>query len=269
MARGGANKSQGRIALAADERLNFTETLALQLRRRGYDLKLFGALMVPPSPAASNVHAQAAREVAEGRTRFAVVCNWTGTGAAIAANQVSGIRAAYCTDAETARGARRWWDANVLALSLRLTSSVQLEEVLEAWLCTAPLAEESDGGETVASHTSTSPASATVDHLMAELEHGQSFREQVLAPLERYDVVRGTSLVDTLTVYCGCTFNLTRAAATLRVHPNTVLYRLRKVGELLGLDIRRPDDLLLLALAARASGGASWKTHAQWNLPHA
>ena len=51
-----------------------------------------------------------------------VVCCWTGTGVSIAANKVPGVRAALCTDAATASGARRWNDANVLALGLRLTS---------------------------------------------------------------------------------------------------------------------------------------------------
>jgi ribose 5-phosphate isomerase B len=62
-----------------------------------------------------------------------VVACWTGTGACIAANKVGGIRAALCADAQTADGARRWNDANVLALSLRLTSHAQLEEILDAW----------------------------------------------------------------------------------------------------------------------------------------
>ena len=44
-----------------------------------------------------------------------------------------GVRAALCTDAYTADGARRWNDANVLALSLRLTSEPLLKEILDAW----------------------------------------------------------------------------------------------------------------------------------------
>ena len=71
--------------------------------------------------------------MAEGRAEQGVVCCWTGTGASIAANKVHGVRAALCGDAETARGARRWNDANVLALSLRSTSEAVLEEILDAW----------------------------------------------------------------------------------------------------------------------------------------
>ncbi|MDP9293134.1 MAG: RpiB/LacA/LacB family sugar-phosphate isomerase [Actinomycetota bacterium] len=86
----------------------------------------------------------AARDVAEGRAEQAVVCCWTGTGASIAANKVRGIRAALCGDAATAEGARRWNDANVLALSLRTTSAALLEEILDAWFAAEPSADADD-----------------------------------------------------------------------------------------------------------------------------
>jgi ribose 5-phosphate isomerase B len=82
--------------------------------------------------------------VADGRADQAVVCCWTGTGASIAANKVPGIRAALCGDAATAEGARRWNDANVLALSLRATSGPELEEILDAWFAAAPNDAASD-----------------------------------------------------------------------------------------------------------------------------
>ena len=72
------------------------------------------------------------------------MCCWTGTGASIAANKVPGVRAALCTDAATAAGARRWNDANVLALSLRSTSAAELEEILDAWFTTGPSDEVED-----------------------------------------------------------------------------------------------------------------------------
>ena len=82
--------------------------------------------------------------MAEGRADQAVVCCWTGTGASIAANKVAGIRAALCADAETARGARRWNDANVLALSLRSTSPALLEEILDGWFGAGPSTDAED-----------------------------------------------------------------------------------------------------------------------------
>jgi ribose 5-phosphate isomerase B len=90
----------------------------------------------------------AAREVADGVSDQAVVCCWTGTGASIAANKVPGVRAALCADAYTADGARRWNDANVLALSLRLTSEPLLKEILDAWFAARP-SEDADDRENV------------------------------------------------------------------------------------------------------------------------
>jgi ribose 5-phosphate isomerase B len=52
----------------------------------------------------------------------------------MAANKVPGIRAALCTDAETARGARVWNHANVLALSNRSCNPDLVREILSAWL---------------------------------------------------------------------------------------------------------------------------------------
>ena len=85
-----------------------------------------------------------ARDVQAGRAQQGIVCCWTGTGASIAANKVDGVRAALCLDAASAAGARRWNDANVLALSLRATSQAELEEILDAWFSGEPSAEPDD-----------------------------------------------------------------------------------------------------------------------------
>lgn len=63
-----------------------------------------------------------------------MVCYWTGTAVSIDANKVPGVRAPLCTDRETAVGARRWNDANVLAFGLRLTTEAVAEELVEAFL---------------------------------------------------------------------------------------------------------------------------------------
>jgi ribose 5-phosphate isomerase B len=122
-----------RIAVAADELVGVAETVVEELRTRGHEPVLHGAL--DPGGRADWAWASeaAARAVAEGRADQGIVCCWTGTGASIAANKVPGVRAALCADAETARGARRWNDANVLALSLRLTSAPLLTEILDGW----------------------------------------------------------------------------------------------------------------------------------------
>jgi ribose 5-phosphate isomerase B len=122
-----------RIAVAADEDTGVARPLVEQLRARGHEPLLHGALNPDERDDWAWASEAAARDVAEGRAEQAVVCCWTGTGASIAANKVHGIRAALCADAETARGARRWNDANVLALSLRTTSPALLEEILDGW----------------------------------------------------------------------------------------------------------------------------------------
>src|SRR5213076_1751337 len=104
-----------------------------ELRRRGHEPIVHGALADGERDDWAWASEAAARDVAEGRAEQGIVCCWTGTGASIAANKVHGVRAALCEDAETARGARRWNDANVLALSLRRTSEAVLGEILDAW----------------------------------------------------------------------------------------------------------------------------------------
>jgi ribose 5-phosphate isomerase B len=123
-----------RISVAADERTGLAEVLVAELRRRGHEPLLHGALNEEERDDWAWASEAAARDVAEGRAEQGVVCCWTGTGASIAANKVPGVRAALCGDAETARGARRWNDANVLALSLRGTSEAVLGEIIDAWL---------------------------------------------------------------------------------------------------------------------------------------
>jgi ribose 5-phosphate isomerase B len=133
-----------RISVAADERTGVAEAVVEELRRRGHEPVLHGALNDDERDDWAWASESAARDVAEGRADQAVVCCWTGTGASIAANKVPGIRAALCGDAETARGARKWNDANALALSLRTTSPALLEEILDAWLEGEPSDEPDD-----------------------------------------------------------------------------------------------------------------------------
>src|SRR3989454_12402409 len=122
-----------RIAVASDERTGVADAVVEELRRRGHEPLLHGALAEGERDDWAWASEAAARDVAEGRADQGIVCCWTGTGASIAANKVEGIRAALCGDAETARGARKWNDANVLALSLRRTSEAMLGEILDAW----------------------------------------------------------------------------------------------------------------------------------------
>ena len=132
------------ISVAADERVGIADAVVEELRRRGHEVVAHGVLSGDERDDWAWASEAAARDVADGRAEQAVVCCWTGTGASIAANKVAGIRAALCGDAQTAAGARRWNDANVLALSLRATSEPQLAEILDAWFEAGPSTEPDD-----------------------------------------------------------------------------------------------------------------------------
>src|SRR6188472_4071399 len=133
-----------RIAVSSDERTGVADAPVAQLRERGHEVVSHGALSDAERDDWVWASEAAARDVADGTAEQGIVCCWTGTGASIAANKVRGIRAALCGDAATAEGARRWNDANVLALSLRTTSPALLEEILDAWFEAAPSAEHDD-----------------------------------------------------------------------------------------------------------------------------
>lgn len=120
-----------RIAFGTDERTALTDAVCDALAARGHDV-----VVRVEDAAWPDVGRQVGDAVARGDADRGVVCCWTGTGVSMAANKVPGVRAALCTDAETARGARRWNDANVLAFGLRLTSPQVAEEMLDAFLAT-------------------------------------------------------------------------------------------------------------------------------------
>jgi ribose 5-phosphate isomerase B len=133
-----------RVAVSVDEKVGIAEVLVEALIERGHEPLLHGALAGGQREDWAWASEAAARDVADGRAEQAVVCCWTGTGASIAANKVRGVRAALCRDAATARGARLWNDANVLALSLRSTSEAELDEILDAWLSAQASDERED-----------------------------------------------------------------------------------------------------------------------------
>jgi ribose 5-phosphate isomerase B len=130
-----------RIALGSDERTALTDAVGGDLAARGHDV-----VRVGPLDGGTEGWAEVGRSVGElvagGECESAVLFCWTGTGASIAANKVTGVRAALCTDAATAAGARRWNDANVLVMGLRLTSPEVAHEMLDAWFST-----DADPGE--------------------------------------------------------------------------------------------------------------------------
>ena len=126
-----------KVVLGSDMKTPLTEAVARDLEQRGHDVALVG----PPAGEAiewAEVGHEVGTAVAGGDAETGVLFCWTGTGASIAANKVPGVRAALCTDASTAEGARKYNDANVLVMGLRLTSPEVAKEMLDAWFAAEP-----------------------------------------------------------------------------------------------------------------------------------
>jgi ribose 5-phosphate isomerase B len=126
-----------KIAVGSDEKTNLTDFVVEELRKRGIEVELHGPLK-GENLGWTDVAREVSERVSEGACDQGILFCWTGTGVSIAANKVPGIRAALCQDAKTAEGARKWNDANVLAMGLRATSLVVAGEILDAWLSTGP-----------------------------------------------------------------------------------------------------------------------------------
>jgi ribose 5-phosphate isomerase B len=119
------------VAFGTDEMTPLVGVITEHLQQQGHEVSAMCAPGWWP-----DVGRLVGEAVADGRADAGVVCCWTGTGVSIAANKVPGVRAALCADAETAAGSRKWNDANVLALSLRMTSSQVACEILDAFMST-------------------------------------------------------------------------------------------------------------------------------------
>ena len=133
-----------RVVLGSDMKTELTDAVEAKLKERGHDVTLVG----PPAGEDlgwADVGRRVGEAVAGGDAGTGVLFCWTGTGASIAANKVTGVRAALCTDGPTAEGARRYNDANVLVMSVRLTTPDVADEILERWFATTEVDPEEIG----------------------------------------------------------------------------------------------------------------------------
>lgn len=124
-----------RIAIGSDEKTSLTDLMVEEVKKRGHDVQLFGPLKNEPLSWVE-VAEQVALSVSRRHCQEGILFCWTGTGVCMAANKVSGIRAALCFDGKTAEGARIWNHANILVMSLRLTSKPVALEILDSWFGT-------------------------------------------------------------------------------------------------------------------------------------
>jgi ribose 5-phosphate isomerase B len=129
-----------RIAYAADDENETTRAVVAHLAAEGHEV-----ITVSESDRWPDLGEAVGRAVVTGDADYGVVMCWTGTGTAIAANKVPGVRAALAWEPWIARGARLWNDANVLALSLKRLAPPVAVEVVQAFIDTSdPDASEAE-----------------------------------------------------------------------------------------------------------------------------
>lgn len=130
-----------RISVGADERTETVNAVMEELVKAGHIVTYTGPVVGTAQSSPEHFWPAVARRVAEdiagGLSDEGILFCWTGTGVSMAANKVRGIRAALCADAQTARGARLWNNANLLCMSLRTTTPALAREILEAWFVTS------------------------------------------------------------------------------------------------------------------------------------
>ncbi len=131
-----------KIAMGSDEKTHLTEAVS-ELLNVEHNLVPYGPLS-DQDASWPDVALDVAKAVTQGVADMGILFCWTGTGVSIVANKVAGVRAALCADAETARGARLWNDANVLCLSIRSTSETIAREIIEAWMTTSYIPNPED-----------------------------------------------------------------------------------------------------------------------------
>ncbi len=132
-----------KLSVGSDMNMHVAQVVFGKLREQGHQITVYGPV-AEQEILWPEVARRVAEDVAAGRADEGILFCWTGTGVSIAANKVPGIRAALCDDAETARGARLWNKANVLCMSLRRTSEVIAEEILDKWFETEYLPNQED-----------------------------------------------------------------------------------------------------------------------------
>lgn len=131
-----------KVAISSDEWSELVEFVIEECQKRNYEIQYFGPKKGESAVDWPIVSIKVACLVATKKVDLGVVMCWTGTGATLAANKIKGVRAALCFDAETAKGAKIWNHANVLGLSLRLTTPFKAKEILDTFFDTPYSSDE-------------------------------------------------------------------------------------------------------------------------------
>lgn len=122
-----------RIALASDH-AGYTEKEQLKplLKELGVEVEDLGTASDDPVDYPLFAR-KVAEKVAHGEAEQGLLVCGSGTGMAIAANKVPGVRAAVAWTEETARLAREHNDANVLSIGARVTPADDIPKIVRAW----------------------------------------------------------------------------------------------------------------------------------------
>jgi purine catabolism regulator len=89
-------------------------------------------------------------------------------------------------------------------------------------------------------------------HTLRDSPELRAFYEQTLGPLVEYDRRTGQSYVETLETYFECHGNLSQTAQRLHHHRNSLLYRIGRIQEILGVDLEDAEARLSLQVALKA-----------------
>jgi len=123
-----------KIAIASDH-AGYSQKEAIKplLRDLGLEVEDLGTVSADTSVDYPDYAARVAMAVANGEVDQGLLVCASGTGMAITANKVPGVRAAVAWSEETARLARQHNDANVLAIGARTTPVAEIPKIIKSW----------------------------------------------------------------------------------------------------------------------------------------
>jgi ribose 5-phosphate isomerase B len=132
-----------RIGIAADHGgFELKKSLIAQLRTAGYEVTDFGARAMDAGDDYPDFVAPLARAVAKGEVARGLAICGSGVGACVAANKISGVRAALITDAYSIHQGVEHDDVNVLCLGARVVGPALAHDLVFAFLAARFSAEE-------------------------------------------------------------------------------------------------------------------------------
>lgn len=123
-----------KVVIGSDDLYPVVDFIVEYLKNKGFEVIVVGSIKSRKPEPWPLVGYEVGKLVASKEVDWGIVICYTGTGVSIAANKVKGVRAALCNDAETAKGARLWNNANVLALSGRLVTNYLAKEIIDSWI---------------------------------------------------------------------------------------------------------------------------------------